>query len=141
MTRTSDASGPTCRSSNPAGRAKLPVDVLLVGGGVEEGIEILPVLYAPTGGAGQIRRNIFDYPPPPVVKPPPPPAIVKPPPPTVNLGSVSPRDAIAGTSRPITITLMGSLFPTDAQVLFGGQVIPSQRLSSTQIRATIPPSL
>lgn len=102
-------------------------------------IEVLPVAYA-GGGDVQVVRNIFDYPPPPIEKPKPLPPPVRPPPPTINLGSVSPSNAIAGTSKPITITLLGSLFPADAEVLFGGQPIPTQRVSGTVVKATIPPS-
>jgi hypothetical protein len=104
-------------------------------------IEELPLYAPPTGGDVAARRNIFDYPPPPIVKPPPPPPIVKPPPPTINLGSLSPSSAVAGTSKPITVTLQGSIFPSDSQVYFNGQPIQAERLSANAIRATIPPGL
>jgi hypothetical protein len=103
-------------------------------------IEVLP-LYAKAGGGDVIpARNIFDYPPPPPRVIPPLPPKETPPPPTINLGSVSPGQAIAGTSKPIQISLSGSIFPSDSQVYFNGQPVESQRLSATAIRATIPPS-
>ena len=101
----------------------------------------LPLYDPPDSGDVTVSRNIFGYPPPPPKRVEPAPQIVKPPPPTINLGSVSPSTAVAGTSKPINVTLLGSLFPTDAQVYFNKQAIQSQRVSATAIRATIPAGL
>jgi hypothetical protein len=105
-------------------------------------IEVLPPFVAAAGEDVHPTRNIFDYPPPPPPKIQPKPAIVTHPVPipTINLGAVSPSQAIAGTSKPIPVTLSGSLFPTDAVVYINGQSVPSRRTSANVINATIPPS-
>src|SRR5262245_32021521 len=61
----------------------------------------LPLFTPPDGGDVKASRNIFDYPPPPPPIPPKREPIVKKLPPTINLGSVTPSSAIAGTSKPI----------------------------------------
>src|SRR3954469_9777582 len=83
-------------------------------------ISVLPLFSPSDGGDVRPSRNIFDYPPPPVIPPPPQKPITKPEPPTINLGAVSPTQAIAGTSKPIPVTLTGSIFPGDAQLLVNG---------------------
>ena len=101
----------------------------------------LPLYTPASGGDVTATRNIFDYPPPLPPKPEPLPPIKKEPPPTINLGSVTPASAIAGTSKSIDVMLYGNIFPADAQVFFNGQTIQAQRLNPTTIRATIPPGL
>lgn len=99
----------------------------------------LPV-FAVNGGPVNPSRNIFAYPPPPPIKPPPARPKETPPPPTIALGGVSPQTAIAGTSKPVQITLNGNLFPVDSKVYFGGQELQTQFVSRNVLRATIPSS-
>lgn len=103
-------------------------------------IEVLPIAYQTGGGDVSVSRNIFDYPPPPPPKPPPPPPPkVTEPPPTINIGSVSPGQAIAGSSKPVPIVVTGSIFPGDAVLLVNGQRVQAQRVSSTVMKATLSP--
>jgi hypothetical protein len=102
-------------------------------------IEPLPPL-TPGGGQVSIARNVFAYPPPP--KPPPPQAATRdePPPPPIPIGGVTPSTVIAGSSRPLTITLNGNHIPVDAKVFWNGQPLETQFLNRTAVRATVPPS-
>lgn len=78
------------------------------------------------------RGNIFAYyvePP----KPPPPP----PPPPPIQLISVQPSTAVAGTPRPITLVIAGNKIPADAQILIGGSPRPTKRMSENQLSTEI----
>lgn len=100
--------------------------------------ELPPVAFAAPGVS--IARNIFAYPPPPpkpIVRPPP---VVTPPPPTINVGSISPASAVAGTSRQITITVAGSEFQRDFQILWNGRPLRTERVGDSLLRATLSPS-
>ena len=102
-------------------------------------LEVLPPVSIGGGGLS-IARNIFAYPPPPPL--PRPKAEVKetPPPPPIPIGNVSPSSVIAGSSRPLTVTLTGNYIPVDARVFWNGQPLETQWLSRTSIRATVPPA-
>lgn len=89
-----------------------------------------------TNGAGKSdpgsRGNIFAYyvePP----KPPPPP----PPPPPIQLISIQPQTAVAGTPRPITLVVNGNKIPADAQILIDGSPRNTKRVSETQLSTEI----
>ena len=78
------------------------------------------------------RGNIFGYyvePP----KPPPPP----PPPPPIQLISLQPQTAVAGTPRPVTLQITGNKIPPDAQILVDGSPRPTKRLNETQLSTEI----
>lgn len=78
------------------------------------------------------RGNIFAYyvePP----KPPPPP----PPPPPIQLVSIQPQSAVAGTPRPVTLTVRGNKIPADAQILIDGSPRPTNRVSENQLSTEI----
>ena len=80
------------------------------------------------------RGNIFAYfvePP----KPPPPP----PPPPPIQLVSLQPQTAVAGTPRPLTLVITGNKIPADAQILIDGSPRVTKRLSETQLSTEISP--
>ena|SRR5438876_3966503 len=80
------------------------------------------------------RGNIFAYyvePP----KPPPPP----PPPPPIQLVSLQPQTAVAGTPRPLTLVVTGNKIPADAQMLIDGSPRVTKRLSETQLSTEISP--
>lgn len=80
------------------------------------------------------RGNIFAYfvePP----KPPPPP----PPPPPIQLVSVQPPTAVAGTPRAVTLIVTGNKIPADAQILLGGAPRVTKRVSDTQLSTEIAP--
>ena len=70
-------------------------------------------------------------------KPPPPPPPPKPPP--ITLTGVTPTSAVAGTPRKVTLTVVGSMIPVDAQLYFDGQVKQAKRLNEHQIAADIEP--
>lgn len=95
-----------------------------------------PIVQVSTGAIGAVR-NIFSYPPPPPPKVEPPPRKVTPPPPTINLGSVNPTTVFAGTPRALTVTLMGSLIPRDAQARVDDRPVPSQRVSDNVLKVTL----
>ena len=78
------------------------------------------------------RGNIFAYyvePP----KPAPPPPL----PPPIQLISVQPQTAVAGTPRPVTLTVTGNKIPADAQILIDGSPRPTKRVSDTQLSTEI----
>ena len=80
------------------------------------------------------RGNIFAYyvePP----RPPPPP----PPPPPIQLISVQPPTAVAGTPRAVTLVVTGNKIPADAQILLGGAPRVTKRVSDTQLSTEIAP--
>ena len=89
-----------------------------------------------TSGGGKSepgsRGNIFAYfkePP----KPPPPP----PPPPPIQLISLQPQTAVAGTPRPINVVVTGNKIPEDAHILIDGQPRPTKRVSETKLSTEI----
>lgn len=102
-------------------------------------IEPLPLLSA-GGGQLSIARNIFAYPPPPPPVVVPMPARETEPPPPIPIGGVTPSTVIAGSSRPLTITLNGNHIPVDAKVFWNGQPLETQFLNRTAVRATVPPA-
>jgi len=80
------------------------------------------------------RGNIFAY----FVEPPPPPP--KPPdPPPIQLISLQPQTAVAGTPRPVTLVVTGNKIPADAQMLIDGSPRVTKRLSETQLSTEISP--
>lgn len=80
------------------------------------------------------RGNIFGY----FVEPPRPPA-PPPPPPPIQLISVQPQSAVAGTPRPVTLVISGNKIPADAHILIDGSPRPTKRLSETQLSTEISP--
>ncbi|MEK6284398.1 MAG: hypothetical protein AABO57_01500 [Acidobacteriota bacterium] len=74
------------------------------------------------------RGNIFAYYVPPPTPPPPPP-----PPPPIQLVSMQPQSAVAGTPRSFTILVSGNKIPADAQILFDGAPRVTKRVSDTQL--------
>jgi hypothetical protein len=80
------------------------------------------------------RGNIFAYfvePP----KPPPPP----PPQPPIQLVSLQPQSAVAGTPRPLTLVITGNKIPADAHILIDGSPRVTKRLSENQLSTEISP--
>jgi hypothetical protein len=80
------------------------------------------------------RGNIFAYyvePP----KPQPPP----PPPPPIQLTSLQPQTAVAGTPRPVTLQITGNKIPPDAQILIDGSPRLTKRLNESQLTTEISP--
>ncbi len=80
------------------------------------------------------RGNIFAY----FVEPPPPPQ-PPPKPPPIQLISLQPQTAVAGTPRPITLLVTGNKIPADAQMLIDGSPRPTKRLNETQLSTDISP--
>jgi hypothetical protein len=70
------------------------------------------------------RGNIFDY-----YKEPPPPPVPPPPPPPIRINSVNPHYVVAGTPRPAKMSVSGSAFPPDAQILLNGSPRQTKRLN------------
>ena len=99
----------------------------------------LPVNIVPVVGVAG-GRNIFAYPP-----PPPPPVVKKvippePPPPTINVGSISPTTVVAGTPKPLTVTVAGVDFQPDFQIIWDGRPLQTEVVSQNLLRATLSPS-
>jgi hypothetical protein len=80
------------------------------------------------------RGNIFAY-----YVPPPPPAPKPPDPPPIQLLSLRPQTAIAGTPRPLTLVVSGNKIPADAHILIDGSPRVTKRLSETQLSTEISP--
>jgi hypothetical protein len=80
------------------------------------------------------RGNIFAY----FVEPPKPPPL-PPPPPPIQLVSVQPPTAVAGTPRAVTLIVTGNKIPADAQILLGGAPRVTKRVSDTQLSTEIAP--
>jgi hypothetical protein len=80
------------------------------------------------------RDNIFAY-----YKEPPPPPKPPPPPPPIQLISVQPQTAVAGTPRPVTLIVTGNKIPADAQILLDNAPRPTKRMSETQLSTEISP--
>jgi len=81
------------------------------------------------------RGNIFAY----FVEPPPPPT-PPPPPPPIQLQSVRPQGAVAGTPRAFTLVITGSQIPADAQLFFDGGLRTAKRVSDTQLSTEMTPA-
>ena len=78
------------------------------------------------------RGNIFaHYVEPPRPAPPPPP------PPPIQLVSLQPQSAVAGTPRPVTLQVTANKMPADAQILIDGSPRPTKRLNETQLTTEI----
>jgi hypothetical protein len=80
------------------------------------------------------RGNVFAY----YVAPPPPPASIPPPPP-IQLVSLQPQSAVAGTPRTVTLIVGGNKIPADAQILLDGAPRVTKRLSDNQLSTEIAP--
>lgn len=80
------------------------------------------------------RGNIFAY-----FREPPPPPPKQPDPPPIQLISLQPQTAVAGTPRPLTLVVTGNKIPADAQMLIDGSPRPTKRLSETQLSTEISP--
>lgn len=80
------------------------------------------------------RGNIFAY----FKEPPPPPQKALPPPP-IQLISLQPQTAVAGTPRPVTLVVTGNKIPADAQMLIDGLPRPTNRVSERQLSTEISP--
>lgn len=80
------------------------------------------------------RGNIFAYYVPPPSAPPRPPD-----PPPIQLLSLRPQTAIAGTPRPLTLIVSGNKIPADAHILIDGSPRVTKRLSETQLSTEISP--
>src|SRR5215471_4482668 len=97
----------------------------------------LNLKYASSGegsSAPGSRDNIFSY-----YKEPPKPPAPPPPPPPVQLISVQPQTAVAGTPRPITLVVTGNKIPADAQILLDNSPRPTKKMSETQLSTEISP--
>lgn len=80
------------------------------------------------------RGDVFKFWIPPPPKPPDPV-----PPPPITLTGVTPASAVAGTPRKITLTIVGSTIPEDAQLLFDNSVKPAKRVNEHQIATELEP--
>ena len=78
------------------------------------------------------RGNIFGY----YVEPPKPPE-PPPPPPPIQLTSLQPQSAVAGTPRPVTLVVTGNKIPEDGEMLIDGRPRPTERLSERQLSTEI----
>lgn len=97
----------------------------------------LNLKFASSGGVSSPpsnRGNIFGYwvPPPEKVKD-------APPPPPIQLISLQPQTAVAGTPRPVTLVVTGNKIPADAQILIDGSPRLTKRVSETQLSTEISP--
>src|SRR6266446_4409239 len=80
------------------------------------------------------RGNIFAYFVPPPTPPPKPPD-----PPPIQLVSLQPQTAVAGTPRTLTLVVTGNKIPADAHILIDGSPRVTKRLSETQLSTEISP--
>jgi IPT/TIG domain-containing protein len=80
------------------------------------------------------RGNIFAY-----FIPPPPPPPPEPLPPPITLQSVQPQNAVAGTPRPFTLTVIGQGFPADATVFMNGRPRQTKRVNNTTVTVEMTP--
>ena len=139
---TSIPSQPTTAASQPSAA---PTPQPRTGGQAEEVVALLMQDLTPLDLRGLIasgpvepdkeRGNVFAF----WVAPPPPP-VPPPPPPPITLTGVTPASAVAGTPRKITLTVVGSMIPVDAQLYFDGQLKQAKRLNEHQIAADLEPS-
>lgn len=93
------------------------------------------VASASVNGNVEVKRNVFAY----YVKPPDPPP-PPPPPPPIAVRFVQPQTAVAGTPKAFRLTVTGEAFPPDAQIIFGGRVKPTKRLSDKQLVTDLNPA-
>jgi hypothetical protein len=88
-------------------------------------------------------RNIFIYPPPPLIPTPRPSKEVvvvpptPPPPPPITLGGSNPNSVTAKT-KGFEMTIYGAKFPADAQVSINGSPLPTTFLNDTQLKIAMP---
>jgi len=97
----------------------------------------LNLKFASSGGGKSgpnSRGNIFAYFVPPPAPPPKPPD-----PPPIQLISLQPQSAVAGTPRPLTLVVTGNKTPADAHILIDGSPRVTKRLSETQLSTEISP--
>jgi hypothetical protein len=97
----------------------------------------LNLKFASSGGGKSepsSRGNIFAYFVEPTKPPPPPPL-----PPPIQLVSLQPQTAVAGTPRPLTLVITGNKIPADAHILIDGAPRVTKRLSETQLSTEISP--
>ncbi len=78
------------------------------------------------------RGNIFAF----YVKPPEPPP-PPPPPPPITLQMVQPPNAVAGTPKKVTLTVVGQSYPPDAVIILEGRERPTTRLNNTALSTEI----
>ncbi|HEY7543883.1 MAG TPA: hypothetical protein VID27_03330 [Blastocatellia bacterium] len=80
------------------------------------------------------RGNIFGY----YIRiePPPPPQ----PPPPITLQFIQPQNAVAGTPRPFTLTVVGQAVPADAQIYLDGRQRATRRVNDTTLATDIQPA-
>jgi hypothetical protein len=79
-----------------------------------------------------VRGNIFAY-----YKEPPPPPVPPPPPPPIQLISLQPQTAVAGTPKPVTLVVNGNKIPADAHILIDGSPRATKRITETQLSTEI----
>jgi hypothetical protein len=88
-------------------------------------------------GSSQVgsRGNIFAY-----YVPPPPPPQPPPKPPPIDLQSVQPSTAVAGTPKQFTLTVKGRGFPSDALIIIDGRARETKRISDTTLTTEVIPA-
>ena len=93
-------------------------------------------LRVPSAGPSAVgsRGSVFAY----YVEPPPPP-IPPPRPPPIQLVSVQPPTAVAGTPRKITLVVAGNKIPADGQILLDGSPRQTKRMGENQLSTEIGP--
>jgi len=101
----------------------------------EEGFRPLPlfVLEQGRGASAEARRNIFVYD---VAPAPAFPKEPEGPPPTIRVTSLLPESVYARTGD-FVLRVVGERFPEDARIFVNGQEQPTERLSPTELKATI----
>ncbi|HEX8087835.1 MAG TPA: hypothetical protein VF762_03220 [Blastocatellia bacterium] len=143
-----NANGPAASTSSSAKTAPTPKQQAPKPGSVAEQEALLqeqlsdltPLnlsLISSGGGSPKIseRGNIFAYYVPPPVPPPPPP-----PPPPIVLQAVSPQNVVAGTPRPVTVTVTAQKIPDDPQIFFDGRAKPTKRINESQLTTVLEPN-
>ncbi|HEX8184459.1 MAG TPA: IPT/TIG domain-containing protein, partial [Blastocatellia bacterium] len=81
------------------------------------------------------RGNIFAY-----YVPPPPPPVKPPDPPPITLQAVTPASAVAGTPRPVTVTITGQKLPEDPVIFFDGRAKATKRINESQLTTVMEPA-
>lgn len=93
----------------------------------------LAVLASSPGSANiSPRGNIFAF----YVPPPPPPPKPIPPPP-IALQMVQPPNAVSGTPKTVTLTVVGQGYPPDAVIILDGREKPTKRVNDTALSTEI----